>query len=88
MALPRGEGGVSRTTHRERSVTVLGMKRRLAMLSTAACAVVFGAALGCGVQEGQDQIEKARQVQKQAEDSQHKLEKQLQDGQENLDESR
>ena len=75
-------------THRERSATVLGMKRRFAILSMAACIVVFGAASsGCGVQEGQEKIEQARDVQKQAEDSQRKLEKKLQEGQENLEEN-
>jgi hypothetical protein len=62
-------------THRERSVINFGMKRRFAILSTAACIVVFGAASGCGVQMGQEKIDEARQVQKQAEDSQRKLEK-------------
>ena len=77
---------MSRTKHREESGTVLNTKRKFAILSTAACVAVFGAAAsGCGVQEGQEKIEQARDVQKQAEDSQRKLEKKLQEGQENLE---
>ena len=52
---------MTRTTHNEKSGVVSGAKRGLAILSAAACVAVFGSvASGCGVQEGQEQIEKAR----------------------------
>ncbi len=81
---------MSHSTHRERSGNVSGAKRRLAILSVAALVAVFGAAAasGCGVQEGQEKIERAREVQKQAENSQHKLEKKLREEQESLEEGR
>ncbi len=79
---------MTRATPQGGSGTVSGAKRRFAILSVAACVAVFGAvASGCGVQEGQEQIERAREVQKQAEDSQKELEKQLQDGQKSLEEA-
>ena len=49
----------------------------------------FGAAAsGCGLPEGQEKIEKARQVEKQVEGSQRGMEKKLQEGQETLEEGR
>jgi hypothetical protein len=74
---------MTRIRPRESSRTVTGVKRRLAIGSVAACVAVFGAvaASGCGVQEGQEKIDKARQVQKQVESGQHKLEKKLEEGQ-------
>lgn len=78
-----------RTAHREKDSMVLCTKRRFAILLATTCVVVVGAAAwGCGVQEGQEKIEKAREVQKQAENSQHKLEKKLREEQENLEEGR
>jgi hypothetical protein len=65
------------TTHREKAGMVVSIKRGFAILLVATFVSAFGAASGCGVQQGQEQIEKARQVQKQAEESQNKLEKQL-----------
>ncbi len=41
--------------------------------------VIFGAG-ACGVQQGQENIEKAREVQKQVEKQQKKLEEKLQEG--------
>ncbi len=80
---------MNRTTHREGSGTVSATKRRFAILSVAALVSVFGApASGCGVQEGQEKIERTREVQKQAENSQHKLEKKLREEQESLEEGR
>ncbi len=58
------------------------------MVLVAAFVSALGAASGCGVQEGQEQIEKARQVEKQVEDRQRGLEKKLQEGQEELEEDR
>ena len=61
----------------ESSGSVSGVKRRLTILSMAACILVSG----CGVQEGQEKIENAREVKKQVENSQDKLEKKLEEGQ-------
>ncbi len=79
---------MSPITRREKEAMVGGIKRRLAILLLATFVSAFGAASGCGVLEGQEQIENARQVEKQAEDSQHWMEKRLQEGQEGLEEDR
>jgi hypothetical protein len=42
--------------------------------------LTFGAA-ACGVQEGEEEVEKARQVEKQLEKKQQELEEKLQEGQ-------
>ena len=62
---------------RESSRTLSSVKGRLAIFSIAACVL----ASGCGVQMGQEKIDEARQAKKQAENSQHKLEKKLEEGQ-------
>ncbi|HJQ29364.1 MAG TPA: hypothetical protein VJ827_08480 [Rubrobacter sp.] len=64
---------------REKSIqTVSDVKQRLAILSMVLCVLVSGAAVsGCGVQMGQEKIQNAREVKKQVEDSQRKLEKNL-----------
>jgi hypothetical protein len=49
-------------------------KRRFAILLATALAWTFGAA-ACGVQETQDEVEKARQVEKQMDERQQELEK-------------
>jgi hypothetical protein len=65
-----------------------GMKRRLAILSMAACVALSGMAAvpGCGVRSGMERVEDAKQVKKEAEKQTQDLEKKLQDGQENLEE--
>jgi hypothetical protein len=53
-------------------------KRRFAIVLAAAFVVASGTA-ACGVQEAQDEVEKARQVEKQMDDRQQELEN-LQEG--------
>lgn len=77
---------MSRITRREKAAMVGGIKGRVAILLVATLSSALSAASGCGVQEGQEQIEKARQVEKQVEDSQRGMEKKLQEGQEGLEE--
>ena len=50
------------------------------MLLVAALVWTFGVA-ACGVQEGQKEVEKAQQVEKQMEEKQQELEKKLQESQ-------
>ncbi len=66
----------------------MGVKRRLAILSMSACVMLSGVAAvsGCGVRSGMEKVEDAKQVKKQVEKEQHKFEKKLQEGQENLEE--
>ncbi len=68
--------------------TVSSMKRRFAILSMAACVTLSGvvAVSGCGVREGMEKVEDAKQVKKQVEKQRHELEKDLRKGQENLEE--
>jgi Cys-tRNA synthase (O-phospho-L-seryl-tRNA:Cys-tRNA synthase) len=54
--------------------------RRFVILLVATLVWTFGA-VACGVQEGQEEMEKARQVEKQMEKKQQELEKKLQEGQ-------
>lgn len=61
-------------------VSILNTKRRFAILLVATLVWTFGAA-ACGVQEGQEEVEKARQVEKQLEKKQQELEEKLQEGQ-------
>jgi hypothetical protein len=63
------------------------MKRRLAILSMAACVALSGvvAGSGCGVRMGMEKIDDAKQAKKQAEKQRHELEKKLQEGQKNLE---
>ena len=73
---------MNQTMQCQRSGTTLSMKRKFAILSMAACVLVSGgvASSGCGVQQGEENIHKARQVKKQVESGQHKLEKELREG--------
>ena len=66
----------------------MGVKRRLAILSMAACVALSGvvAVSGCGVREGMEKVEDAKQVKKQVEKQRNELEKDLRKGQENLEE--
>jgi hypothetical protein len=58
--------------------SVSGMKQKLAIFSMVLCVLLSGAAAsGCGVQMGQEKIENAREVRQQVENSQRKLEKNL-----------
>ena len=61
-------------------VSILNTKRRFATLLLATLVFTFGAA-ACGVQEGQEEVEKARQAQKQLEKKQQQLEEKLQEDQ-------
>jgi Cys-tRNA synthase (O-phospho-L-seryl-tRNA:Cys-tRNA synthase) len=54
--------------------------RRFVILLVATLVWTFGA-VACGVQEGQEEVEKARQVEKQMEKKQQELEKKLQESQ-------
>ena len=73
----------------ESSRAVWSMKRRFAILSMAACVALSGvvAGAGCGVRMGMEKIDDAKQAKKQAEKQRHELEKKLQEGQENLEQS-
>ncbi len=73
------------TTRRLVPVSVLSTRRRFAVLLAAALVLAFGAA-ACGVQEGQEEVEKARQVEKQMEKKQQDLEEKLLEGQEKVEE--
>ncbi len=65
----------------------MGVKRRLAVLSMAACVTLSGvvAVSGCGVREGMEKVEDAKQVKKQVEKQRHEQEKNLRKGQKNLE---
>lgn len=56
----------------------------LAILSMAACVTMFGVAAvsGCGVRMGMEKIEDAKDAKKQVEKQRQKIEKKLQEGQE------
>ena len=62
----------------------MGVKRRIAILSMAACVALSGVTMmsGCGVRMGMEKVDDAKQAKKQAEDVQSELEKDLQKGQE------
>jgi hypothetical protein len=68
------------TTRELVSVSILSVRRRFAMLLVATLVWTFGAA-ACGVQEGQEEVEKAQQIEKQMEKKQQELEKKLQESQ-------
>ena len=63
-------------------------KRGFAILSMSVCIALSGtfAASGCGVRSGMERVDDAKQAKKQVEKQQHELEKQLNKGQENLEE--
>ena len=52
------------------------MKKSLAALALAACVVLSG----CGVRSGMEKVDEAKQAKKQAEQVQHKLQKDLKKG--------
>jgi len=66
---------------------VSSLKRRVAILTMAACVALFGVAAvsGCGVRMGMEKIDDARQAKKQVEKQRHTLEKNLQEGRKNLE---
>ncbi len=74
--------------YHESNCAVSSMRRRLAILSMAACVTLSGvvAVSGCGVREGMEKVEDAKQAKKQVEKQTRDLEKKLQEGQENLEE--
>ena len=63
----------------------LSTKGKFAVLLMSALVWAFGAA-ACGVQEGQEKVDKAREVEKQMEERQQHLEKKLQEGDQKLEE--
>jgi len=79
---------VKRTVFHESNRAVWSIKRRFAILSVAACVALSGVATvsGCGVREGMEKVEDAKQAKKQAEKQRQELEKELQKGQKNLEE--
>jgi hypothetical protein len=62
----------------------MGVRRRLAILSMAACVALSGVTTmsGCGVRMGMEKVDDAKQAKKQAEKQTQDLEKELQKGQE------
>jgi hypothetical protein len=62
-------------------------RRRVAILPATALVWAFGTA-ACGVQQGQENIGKAREVEKQVEKRQKKLEEKLQEGYNKAEEGR
>ena len=68
----------------EHKTNAMGVKRRLAILSMAACVALSGVTTtsGCGVRMGLEKVDDAKQAKKQAEDVQNNLEKKLDQGQE------
>ena len=82
MVCPEPEQGVKMrpATQKPAPVPVPNAKRRFAALLLATLVWTFGAA-ACGVREGQEEVEKARQVEQQMEMKQQELEKKLQEGQ-------
>ena len=82
-----GDAGMKPTTQTGVRASAPSMKRRFAALLMSALIWAFGAA-ACGVQEGQEKIEKARQVEKQMEDRHQDLEQKLREGGQNAQEGR
>jgi hypothetical protein len=64
------------------------VKRKLAILLMTVCVALSGvlAVSGCGVREGMERAEDAKQTKKQVEKQGAELEKKLQEGQEDLEE--
>ena len=69
--------------YHESNSTVPSMKRRFTVLAMAACVTLSGvvAVSGCGVREGMEKVEDAKQAKKQVEKQRRELEKKLQEGQ-------
>ena len=74
--------------YHESNRTVSSIQSRIAILSMAACVTLSGvvAVSGCGVREGMERVEDAKQAKKQVEKQRDELEKKLQEGQKNLEE--
>jgi hypothetical protein len=68
--------------YHESNRAVRSMKRRFAILSLAACVALSGvvAVSGCGVREGMERVEDAKQAKKQVEKQRDELEKELRKG--------
>ena len=79
---------MNKTVYHESNRAVSSIKRRFAILSMAACVTLSSvvAVSGCGVREGMEKVEDAKQAKKQAEKQTRDLEKKLQEGQEKLEE--
>ena len=77
---------MKRPIYYENTRAVSSMKRRSAILSMAVCVALSGvvAVSGCGVREGMEKVEDAKQAKKQVEKQRNELEKKLQEGQKNL----
>jgi uncharacterized protein HemX len=73
------------STQRRVPAHTLGTKGRFAVLLMSALVWAFGVA-ACGVQEGQEKVDKVREVEKQMEQRQQHLEKQLQEGDQKVEE--
>ena len=70
--------------YHEKDHALSSIRRRFAILSMAACIALSGVvASGCGVREGMEKVEDAKQAKKQVEKQRDELEKKLQEGQEN-----
>ena len=78
---------MKRTVYHKSNRAVWGMKRRFTILSMAACVMLSAVAAvsGCGVREGMENVEDAKQAKKQVEKQRDELEKKLQEGQKNLE---
>jgi len=72
---------VNRTVDHKKNV--MGVKRRIAILSMATCVALSGVTTmsGCGVRMGMEKMDDAKQAKKQAEKHTQDLEKDLQKGQ-------
>ncbi len=72
----------------DHNMDATGVKRRLAVLSMAACVALSGvlAVSGCGVREGMERAGEAKQTKRQVEKQGEQLEKKLREGQESLEE--
>jgi hypothetical protein len=73
--------------YQESNRAVTCMKTRFAVLSMAACVALSSVAAvsGCGVREGMEKVEDAKQAKKQVEKRRQELEKELWKGQKNLE---
>jgi hypothetical protein len=67
----------------DRKENAMGVRRRLAILSMAACVALSGVTTvsGCGVRMGMEKVDDAKQAKKQAEKQTQDLEKKLHKGQ-------
>ena len=74
---------MKRTMYHENNLAVRSTNRRFAALSMAACVALSGvvALSGCGVKEGMEKVEDAKQAKKQVEKQRDEPERNLQEGQ-------